>query len=164
MALAFFICYCGIGVPLEIAFESDMVDAMCGVGEAKKLRADCPDFQLWFWGNFFIDMWFICDIVVNFRTGYVKEGHFVSDGWLAAKNYMQGSFLMDCLGTFPLNILLMIINPDNPYGDIIEEVDTASNTDVGRVNCMLRLLRMAKLAKLARMAKLASTWRTLRSS
>lgn len=155
VALAFFICYCGIGVPLEIAFESDMVDAMCGVGEAKKLRADCPDFQLWFWGNFFIDMWFICDIVVNFRTGYVKEGHFVSDGWLAAKKYMQGSFLMDCLGTFPLNILLMIINPDNPYGDIIEEVDTASNTDVGRVNRMLRLLRMAKLAKLARMAKLA---------
>lgn len=158
VALAFFICYCGIGVPLEIAFEADMVDAMCGVGESKLLRADCSDFQVWFWANFIVDMWFICDIIVNFRTGYVTEGHFVSDDWLAAKNYLRGSFIMDCLGTFPLNILLMIINPDNPYGDIIEVDSTdagAGATDVGRVNRMLRLLRMAKLAKLARMAKLA---------
>lgn len=159
VALAFFICYCGIGVPLEIAFEADMVDAMCGVGEAKLLRADCPDFQLWFWANFVVDMWFICDIIINFRTGYVTEGHFVSDDWLAAKKYLRGSFIMDCFGTFPLNILLMIINPDNPYGDLLEDVDTGDatggGTDVGRVNRMLRLLRMAKLAKLARMAKLA---------
>ena len=45
-------------------------------------------------GEPFIDMWFIYDIVVNF--GFVKEGHFVSDGWLTAKNYVRGSFLMDC--------------------------------------------------------------------
>lgn len=159
--LAFFICYCGIGVPLEIAFEADMVAAMCGTGEQLKLRAECTDFQVWFWGNFMVDLWFIADILVNFRTGYVHEGHFVSDDWLAAKNYLRGSFFMDCLGTFPLNMLLMLLNPDNPYGDIIEEVSTATDADtgggadVGRVNRMLRLLRMAKLLKLARMAKLA---------
>ena len=59
-------------------------------------------------------MWFISDIVINMRTGFVKEGHFVNDDWLAAKNYLQGSFIMDCLGSFPLNILLMILTPDNP--------------------------------------------------
>lgn len=50
IALALFITYCGIAVPLEIAFETDMVDAMCGTGEAKVLRGDCDDFQIWFWG------------------------------------------------------------------------------------------------------------------
>jgi hypothetical protein len=82
--LAFFILYCGIAVPLEIAFEADMVDAMCGVGEMRVLRAQCNDFQLWFWGNFLVDIFFMCDIAVNFRTGYVHEGQYISDGRLAA--------------------------------------------------------------------------------
>ena len=39
--------------------------------------------------------------MINFRTGFVSEGHFVSDDWLAAKEYLRGSFVMDLLGTFP---------------------------------------------------------------
>ena len=101
-------------------------------------------------------MWFICDIVINMRTGYMQEGHYISDDWLSAKKYLKGSFVMDCLGTFPLNILLMVLNPDNPYGDILEE-EAGGGADVGRVNRMLRLLRMAKLAKLMRMRKLAKS-------
>jgi len=151
--LAVFICYCGIAVPLEIAFETDMVESMCGTGEQKLLRADCPSFQWWFWLNFIIDMWFITDIVVNFRTGYVVEGHFVNGDRDAACHYLKGSFFMDCLGSFPLNLMLMAITPDNPYGDVIE--GEGGGTDVGRINRMLRLIRMAKLAKLARMFKLA---------
>ena len=50
----------------------------------------CTSFLLWFWLNFIVDLWFITDICVNMRTGYYKEGHFVSDDWLAAKNYVQG--------------------------------------------------------------------------
>ena len=154
VALALFICYCGIAVPLEISFETDMVESMCGYGQDALPRAECTRYLLWFYFNLVIDVWFMCDIVVNMRTGYVVEGHFVSDDWLAAKNYLTGSFVMDCLGTFPLNLVLMAINPDNPYGDIPQDGgDNAA--DVTRVNRMLRLLRMAKLAKLARMAKLA---------
>ena len=62
VALAFFICYCGIAVPLEIAFETDMVDSMCGTGDNLKLRGDCDDFQAWFWGNFVVDIFFIIDV------------------------------------------------------------------------------------------------------
>ena len=68
-----------------VAFEADMVDAMCGVGEERVLRAQCNDYQRWFWGNFLVDIFFMCDIAVNYRTGYVHEGHFVNDDWLAAK-------------------------------------------------------------------------------
>jgi len=156
--LAMMICYCGIQVPLEIAFETDMVDSMCTTrsleGVKVTLRAQCVSFQLWFWYNFIVDLFFISDIVINLRTGYVKEGHFVNDDWLAAKNYLKGSFFIDVLGSFPLTILLMMIQPDNPYGDVIEDQESV-DPGVGRVNRMLRLLRLAKLAKLFRMAKLA---------
>ena len=160
--LACFILYCGLAVPLEIAFEQDMVDAMCTDHEQRlsTLRSECTPYLLWFWGNFVVDVWFICDIIINFRTGYVHEGHFVNDDWLTAKAYLKGSFTMDVLGTFPLNIVLMVANPDNPYGDpLITAAETGGegggDFDAGRANRMLRLLRMAKLAKLARMAKLA---------
>ena len=40
-------------------------------------------------------MWFITDMIVNFRTGYVEEGYLVLDDWLAARNYLRGSFFID---------------------------------------------------------------------
>ena len=167
VCLAFFILYCGFSVPFEIAFETDMIQSMCTDPQNPYgkliLRGECDAFLQWFWLNFIVDVFFMADICLNFRTGYMSEGHFVSDDWLVAKSYLKGSFIMDCLGTFPLNILLMITNPANPYGDtqvaeMIAAAETAaggSGTDVGRANRMLRLLRMAKLAKLARMRKLA---------
>ena len=75
VALAIFIVYCGIAVPLEIAFENDMVLSMCGgdVQGRPTKRGECTSFLVWFWFNFVIDVWFISDIVVNARTGCVHE-------------------------------------------------------------------------------------------
>jgi hypothetical protein len=129
-------------------------------------RGECGAFLQWFWLNFIVDVFFMIDICLNFRTGFMSEGHFVSDDKLVALAYLKGSFVMDCLGTFPLNVVMMMVNPDNPYGDsqlaeILAMNAAAANPgaegglDPGRANRMLRLLRMAKLAKLARMRKLA---------
>ena len=167
VALAFFILYCGMAVPLEIAFETDMVREMCtdpyNPHGPLIVRGECTQFLQWFWLNFVVDVWFIADIYLNFRTGFMHEGHFVSDDWVVAKAYLKGSFLMDVLGTFPLNIAMMVANPENPYGDAqlaaMLSAGQADNggMDPGRANRMLRLMRMAKLAKLARMRKLAKT-------
>ena len=54
--VAFLIMYCGIQVPLEISFDTDMSRAMCGIGEDALLRSECPHFLTWFWCNFVIDM------------------------------------------------------------------------------------------------------------
>ena len=124
LVLAVMILYCGIQVPLEIAFEADMVKSMCETRNAletfTKQRAECVPFLTWFWYNFLVDLWFIADIIVNLRTGYMREGFLVKDDWLAAKHYLKGSFVFDVLGSFPLNIVVMILQPDNMYGDITE--------------------------------------------
>ena len=120
----------------------------------------CPSYLVWFWWNTVVDFLFVTDIFINMRTGYLTEGHFVDDHWLVAKAYLKGDFVMDVLGTFPLNIIMMIANPANPYGDTTLSALQANaavdgGMDPGRLNRMLRLLRMAKLLKLARMRKLA---------
>ena len=70
--LAALICYCGIVVPFEIAFEEDFVHAMCGYGEASLPRKECPSYLTWFWFNVLVDICFITDIAINCRTGYVR--------------------------------------------------------------------------------------------
>ena len=63
--MAVLIIYCAISVPLEICFDTDMVIAMCGTGDRTDPvlpRAECPDYQIWFWGNVALDMMFICDV------------------------------------------------------------------------------------------------------
>ena len=114
ICLAVLILYCGVAVPLEIAFENDMVGEMC---ESKTdphgprmLLTECGTYLGWFWFNFLIDLWFMVDIYLNFRTGFMHEGHFVADDGAVAKAYLKGSFLMDVLGTFPLNIVQVLIH------------------------------------------------------
>ena len=152
--LAVFILYCGVSVPLEIAFDEDMSLAMCGRGT---MREDCPSYLTWFWSNVIVDIWFMMDIVINFRTGFIREGHFVDDDWLAARAYLRSSFTIDTLGTFPINLILMAATPDNPYGNIVvtDDDEAGGSSNTARLNRIIRLVRMAKLLKLFRMAKLA---------
>ena len=167
VVLAFFILYCAIAVPLEIAFESDMVRAFCTKPEdpfgPQIYRQECNSFQLWFWLNFLVDVWFMIDITINFRTGYMHEGHFVNDDWPVMKAYLTGAFGLDVAGTIPLGIIQMLTNPDNPFGDeqitqmkmAADEAAGGTGGDSAQSARMLRLMRMAKLTKLARMRKLA---------
>jgi hypothetical protein len=150
--LAFFICYCGISVPLEIAFDTDMARAMCGAGV---LRENCSNYLAWFWCNVIVDIWFMMDILINFRTGFIREGHFVDDDGEAARMYLRSGFVIDLLGTFPINLIIMAATPDNPYGNIVDSTsDAGGDGGVARLNRIIRLVRMAKLLKLFRMAKL----------
>ena len=54
---------------------------------------------------------------------------------------------MDVLGTFPLNIVQMFLNPDNPYGDAQLSANAGGAADAGRANRMLRLMRMAMMMR-----------------
>ena len=154
--LALLICYCGIAVPLEISFEQDMVESMCGSGLDKTPRNQCTSWIAWFWVNLIVDLWFIADIVVNCRTGYMLEGHFYNDDWLALKKYLQTGFMIDFCGSFPLNIILIAVDPNNPYGREYSDGGDAAEQDYTRLNRMLRILRMTKLFKLARMVSYAT--------
>lgn len=61
--MALLICFCGVAIPLEIAFEADMRIAMCN-----SLIESCPTHQMWTYANVFVDILFMFDIGVNCRT------------------------------------------------------------------------------------------------
>ena len=134
--MAFLIVYCGVIVPMEIAFERALESSMGETGwEA---------FEVW---NLIVDFTFIVDLVLNFRTGFLVEGLLITDSKRIAKHYVQTSFWIDAVGSFPLNLLLTLINQDDSDDD--------SPSNVGRLNRQLRLLRLVKLNRLLRLSKLS---------
>lgn len=65
---------------------------------------------------------------------------------MACKQYLQGSFIFDCVASFPINLLLMPTQSN----------DNEGSAQYYRTNKMLRLLRVAKLTKLLRLIKLGA--------
>ena len=143
IAMALLICFGGVAIPLEIAFDTDMRLAMCG-----RLATDggleCAAHQVWESFNFFVDFWFLIDILINCRTGYLRDGHFVNEDLKALRHYLRGWFCLDFIGSFPINFILQISSAGC----------TGEECALDRANRTLRMLRLFKLVKLTRMLKL----------
>ena len=129
VVIAALICFCAIGVPLEIAYESSM-------------RAELGEqgWQAWEHFNLSVDIIFIVDICLNFRTGFLIDGLFITNECRIASNYLRGAFVVDLLGSFPINFILEAVNSDD--------------ANASRLNRQLRLLRIMKLNRLLRLSKL----------
>ena len=104
--LAVFILYCGVSVPLEIAFDEDMSLAMCGRGTMRE-DAKLPHVVLVQRDRRHM----VHDGHRHHPHRFIREGHFVDDDWLAARAYLRSSFTIDTLGTFPINLILMPPRP-----------------------------------------------------
>ncbi|KAI0239899.1 Potassium voltage-gated channel subfamily H member 8 [Lamellibrachia satsuma] len=78
-----------------------------------------------------VEMLFIIDIILNFRTTYVsKSGQVVYEPKLIAINYIRGLFLLDLLAALPFDVLY------------------ASQVNTGT---LIHLLKVARLLRLARL-------------
>ena len=81
------------------------------------------------------------------RTGFLVEGHLVTDSRLVAQRYLRSSFLLDLVGSFPLNLILSVVSSAGDEDD--------GGADFARLNRQLRLLRIVKLNRLLRLSKLS---------
>ena len=66
--MALLICYCGVMVPFEVAFEQTMVSEMGTAG-----------WRAWEFFNFAVDCMFMIDVVLSFRTATYIDGTLVTD-------------------------------------------------------------------------------------
>ena len=63
--------------------------------------------------DYIVDVMFIIDIFINFRTTFVDaKDEVVSDPFRVAVNYVKGWFLVDLLAAIPFELLIMIGNTD----------------------------------------------------
>ena len=111
--------YLLIVVPMRISFG---LDVEFGTGA--------------FWFDAFVDIYFIGDIFMNFRTGfYDTRGVLVIDFGKIANNYFKGWFLLDLITCLPVNYVMMLIAMDTDSSSTGKEVKAA------KVMRLLNLLR-----------------------
>ena len=87
MLLATWNCF---SIPIEIAFEPTVADS-----------------PLYLALNSIIDFMFFLDILITFRTTYIKPstGDEISEPKAIAKQYLRGRFWLDLLSTLPLDLM-----------------------------------------------------------
>jgi len=106
--------YSALIVPLELGFQLDQYEAVKVV-------------------DYCVNVLFILDIVVNFRSSYLNElNDEVKDTWRIAKRYLKGAFAFDLLACLPLDIILSLTTPD-------------INPSTIRVLAMVKLIRLIRL-------------------
>ena len=93
----FLLCYVALVVPYRIGFSDD---------------AEISSF--WFWFDVLVDLYFLCDIILSFRTGYVdSRGELQYKGTKIVSNYLRNWFTVDVTSCLPVNYLPLIFKNDS---------------------------------------------------
>jgi len=53
-----------------------------------------------------VDVMFLADMIVNFRTSFLQNGEVIVDAKLIAVNYLRGWFLIDAVSAVPFDFVL----------------------------------------------------------
>lgn len=98
----------------------------------------------------FIDGFFVLDLVLNFRTGYLSpDGNVeILDPGKCARNYLRTWFTLDFASSFPPIIEVLVVATTSSSGSGLDGLNAAKILKLGRVFKVFKILRVAKLAKL----------------
>lgn len=99
--------------------------------------------------NLAIDVLFLCDVVKQFNTGFVRdrESEIVMDRKTITRAYLKSWFFIDFVSSIPIDALMRLAAGSGGSGS---ELLRSS-----KLLKMLRLLRLAKLLKLLRISRVA---------
>lgn len=101
--------------------------------------------------NLFVDLFFICDIVVNINSGFYKDGFLINEPQVVRKQYLRTWFTLDLLTSIPYSHIINIF---------VASASSSSSSPL-RASALIRLIRLIRLVKLLRLIKLAkalSAW------
>lgn len=100
-------------------------------------------FSTTFWFEVVVDVYFICDIVFNFRTAiFDKEGVLELDTTKISKSYFRNWFGLDVLACLPVTYIELAMNPDGTTG--------GSKMKAFKIIRLLRLTKMLRVARIKR--------------
>lgn len=108
-------------VPYSVAFDANM---------GSEILTDIM--------NWFIDVFFLLDILINFRTTIVNEktGEDISDAKKIAVKYLKGKFWIDLLASVPFDfVVVFFVNSDD-------------NNLTFQLFGLLKLVRILRLSRL----------------
>ena len=123
--------YVAITVPLRAGFEIDV--------------------ELWtfaFFFDAFVDIFFIIDLIINFRTAfYDKDGMREERPWRMASHYLRGWFTIDLVSCLPLGYI----------GYFMDDTGDGDSSNFRAIKAF-RLIRLSKMLRLARIKRILTKY------
>lgn len=112
-----------------------------------------------FWVELFVDVYFIVDIILNFRTAYYENstGELVIDDRLIVYNYLRTWFCIDFVSCLPVSYIELLDSSSDLAGSGAGAED--ENTSQLKALKILRMLRLAKMLRIFRMKKILQRYR-----
>lgn len=103
-----------------------------------------------------VDLLFIFDIFVNFRTALLDHhtGRLLWSSGRIARNYLKGWFLLDFVSCLPIDLILMGLKP----ATVNSGSSAASDVSSLKALKIARLIRLFKLIRVLRVSKLGKVW------
>ncbi|XP_036372010.1 potassium/sodium hyperpolarization-activated cyclic nucleotide-gated channel 2-like [Megalops cyprinoides] len=99
----------------------------------------------WIIFNIVSDTLFLVDLVLNFRTGLVKEDtEIILDPLVIRSNYLKTWFLVDFVSSIPVDYIFLVV-----------DLESLMVADVYRTARALRIVRFAKILSLLRLLRLS---------
>ncbi|KAI0984507.1 hypothetical protein GJ496_008305 [Pomphorhynchus laevis] len=105
--------------------------------------------------NILSDIFFIFDIIINFRTGIIVNNYvdeIILNPKQIAKHYLKGWFLVDLVSSFPIDyIFILLENKGSGY-------HLARTGRAIKAIRLFRLLSLLRLLRVSRLVRYASQW------
>ncbi|CAF3589604.1 unnamed protein product [Rotaria socialis] len=125
-----------IVLPVAIAFFSDEINS-----------------ARWISFNVISDAFFLFDIIVNFRTGVLRNDYIdeiILEPRLIAKNYIKTWFMLDLASSLPVDYFFLLFDTGEHSGGYSSIARTGRAIKVLRLVKLLSLLRLLRLSRLVR--------------
>ena len=114
----------------------------------------------WWWFEITIDVTFILDLILNFRTTYINsDGKEVTKGNEIACNYLHGWFWIDFISSIPFDLIVSYALGISDY-----QSNEIGNVQVSKTLKISKSARISKLSKIARVLKLTKLVRLARAT
>jgi CRP-like cAMP-binding protein len=123
MFMLLLIVYYAVSVPLTVGFNLNPINE---------------------WMELVFNLFFIVDIVLNFRTPFLRKGQPVLNKKEIAIHYFQTWFFVDFIASLPFDIYQMFTRKNGKE----------SSAFVFRLNKMIRLIRIFKLLRLLKLSRI----------
>ena len=116
------------------------------IDDWKTLRESPP-----FWFSLVVDIFFVCDMVLNFFLKvHIKtldrETKTLRTRNDITSNYLLGWFSIDLVSIIPVDLIVLAINTDNSGNSAVDALK------------LVRLLRLLKLLRLLRASRMIARW------
>lgn len=123
---------------------------------------EVDNFSAGFFIDLIVDVYFICDLFLSFRTAYWDaNGLLEANLKRIAVTYMKGWFIIDLTSSLPLQYVMLIANAGKEKSSNPGETDSSAAV---RTLKAFRLLRMMKLLRLRKMLSIFKKYQDFMST